>query len=83
MNIPEAKEIQYATKLYDNTLPIASIVQNNIINQDNLMHININNVHEYELKIMIDFLEFSLSLFLHLCKYCGSQLPIEFLLNFI
>ena len=55
MNIPEAKEIQYATKLYENTLPIASIVQNNIVTQSNLMHININNIHEYELKIMIEY----------------------------
>jgi hypothetical protein len=55
MNMPQAKEIQYATKIYDNTLPIASIVQNNIINQDNLMHINIHNVNETELKNMIEY----------------------------
>ena len=58
MNMPEAKEIQYATKINGiSTLPIAPIMQLNIINiitSDNLMRINIDKILNIELKTMIE-----------------------------
>ena len=58
MNLPYATELQYATKINGiSTLPIAPVLQFNIIyivTSDNLMHINIDNIHNVELKLMIE-----------------------------
>lgn len=58
MNIPEAKEIQTATKIYDNELPLAYIVRLNVLNiitNENLMNINVNQIENNELKNMIEY----------------------------